>query len=120
MARILFVDDDTDTLQTLGKSVQLGGHQAILAESAAEGLRLACSQHPDLMMIDMRLPDMDGLTLLKHLREAGVTAQIPVIMLSASPEVEVSELSRMAGAQAFLNKPIRLQTLLDTIRQYTK
>jgi CheY-like chemotaxis protein len=118
MARILFVDDDPFTLETLNKSVQIIGHQAILASSGKQGLDMARSHIPDLIMLDMRLPDMDGLTILKNLRLTPSTAPIPVVVLSASPEVDFVEVSQAAGADNILNKPIRLQTLQDVIQRY--
>lgn len=119
MARILFVDDDPYTLETLTKSVQLFGHQAILAKSGKEALDQAISQLPDLIMTDMMLPDMDGVNLLRHLNNDAATVDIPVVILTASPEVDLAEICRAAGAETFLNKPVRLQTLLDVIQRYT-
>ncbi len=119
MARVLFVDDDPYTLETLNKSVEILGHQAILARSGKEALTLAAEQVPDLIITDMMLPDMDGLILLNLLSQDIATAPIPVVMLSASPEIDIAELSEVAGAKAYLNKPIRLQTLLDVIQRFT-
>ncbi len=119
MARILFVDDDPYTLETLTKSVQLFGHYALLAKSGSEALEQASTQSPDLIMTDMMLPDMDGLELLSFLNDDANTAKIPVVMLSASPEIDMAEICQQAGAEAFLNKPVRLQTLIDIIQQYT-
>jgi CheY-like chemotaxis protein len=119
LARILFVDDDPYTLETLTKSVQLFGHQAILAKSGKEALDQAISQLPDLIMTDMMLPDMDGVNLLRHLSNDTATVDIPVVILTASPEVDLAEICRAAGAETFLNKPVRLQTLLDVIQRYT-
>ena len=65
------------------------------------------------------LPDMDGVVLLKRLQEDESTASIPVVILSASPEVDLAELTRLAGADSFLSKPVRLQTLQDVIEHYT-
>jgi CheY-like chemotaxis protein len=118
MARILFVDDDPFTLETLNKSVQIFGHQAILASSGKQGLDMARSQTPDLIMLDMMLPDLDGLTILKNLRHTPSTAPIPVVVLSASPEVDCEEVSKAAGADNVLNKPVRLQALQDVIQRY--
>ncbi len=119
MARILFVDDDPHTLETLTKSVQLFGHQGIHARSGKEALEQAMTQSPDLIMTDMMLPDMDGLELLGQLHKDAVTADIPVVMLSASPEVDLAELCLASGAETFLNKPVRLKTLIDVIQRYT-
>lgn len=119
MARILFVDDDPHMLETLDKSVQLIGHQAIIAKTGKEALELAASQSPDLIMTDMMLPDMDGVKLLEQLRQDSATASIPVVILSASPEPDLAQISKLAGADSYLSKPVRLRILQEVIEQYT-
>ena len=119
MACILFVDDDPMTLETLTKAVTLFGHQALIASNAKQGIVLATKEKPDLIFSDMRLVDMDGLELVKALKELPETASIPVLILSASPVMNAEHKALEVGAQAYLTKPIRLQTLLDIIQEYT-
>ena len=119
MATILFVDDDPFTLETLKKSVLLFGHEAVLASSGGEALTLAATRSPDLILTDMRLPDMDGLTLVKHLQRDATTKNIAVVVLSASAEMDIADLARSAGAKDFLSKPVRLNTLQEVIQRYT-
>jgi len=119
MARLLFVDDDPFTLETLAKAAEVLGHEAILANTAQEALVAAAEQHPDLIFTDMRLPDTDGATLIGWLHRQEITARIPMFVLSASPAEDAVERSTAAGARAYLNKPIRLQTLLDIIQEFT-
>jgi CheY-like chemotaxis protein len=119
MARILFVDDDPLTLETLKRSVELFEHEAILASSGSEAQALVADQPPDLIMTDMNLPDMDGLSLVRQFKDNPRVAQIPVVVLSASPEVDAGDLSLAAGAEEFVTKPIRLQDLQDMINRYT-
>jgi CheY-like chemotaxis protein len=119
MARILFVDDDPLTLETLKRSAELFGHEAILASSGEQAQTLINELLPDLILTDMMLPDMDGLSLVKDLKLIPSVAQIPVVMLSASPEIDASQVAVDAGAEEFLAKPIRLQTLQEVIERYT-
>ncbi len=119
MARILFVDDDPDTLETLTAAVSVLGHQALLAKDGREGLFIAVEQRPDLIFIDMSLTDMNGLELIKDLGRQNTTSHIPTLMLSASPEMDVSEHAIAAGAKAYISKPVRLQSLMDVIQKYT-
>lgn len=119
MARILFVDDDPLTLETLTKAVEVFGHQAFLATTGKEGLAIAGEQSPDLIFTDMSLQDMDGLALVAALKSNQATAAIPVFILSASPVLDAVDLAKAAGAATYLNKPIRLQTLMDIIQEYT-
>jgi CheY-like chemotaxis protein len=118
MACVLFVDDDSTTLEMLGKSVQILGHEALFANSGKEALELAAAGSPDLIMMDMMLPDMEGLVLLGQLKQGPVTAQIPVVILSAGPELDAAKISQAAGASDYLAKPIRLQTLQETIERF--
>lgn len=118
MARILFVDDEADTLETLKRAIEIFGHQALLATSGREAIRLASEQCPDLIIVDMMLPDMDGLAVVGRLRDIASTACIPAVILSAGPELDAAERARAAGAQDYLLKPIHLQTLLDVIAAY--
>jgi CheY-like chemotaxis protein len=119
MARVLFIDDDPMTLETLGKAVEVFGHQSIWATSGQEALNSAGKDTPDIIFLDMNLPDIGGLALIEKLRRVPALSATPLLVLSASPELDAAELARQAGAQAYLNKPIRLQTLLDAIQQYT-
>lgn len=119
MARILYVDDDHITLDILGKATEVLGHQPILAPSSKLALETAQHEHPDLIMLDMMMPDMDGITLLKILRTNEITAHIPVIILSAGAALDDEIRVREAGAEAYLTKPISLVKLAATIDQYT-
>ena len=120
MATILFVDDDPFTLETLKKSVLLFGHEVVLANSGGEALTLAVTRSPDLIMTDVQLSDMDGLTLVKYLQLDAKTKDIAVVVLSASVEMDIAELARSAGAKDFLSKPVRLNTLQEVIQRYTR
>ncbi len=118
MALILFVDDDPMTLALLGKASAIIGHQALLSETGEEALRLAAEKIPDLIFMDMRLYDSDGLDVVRKLRSGKITRKIPVIVLSASQEADSAERSRLAGASTFVRKPIELKKLSDIIQKY--
>jgi CheY-like chemotaxis protein len=115
MAVILFIDDETDTLGMLQKAVELFGHQAILAKTGVEAFARATEASPDLIFIDMQLADLNGLDIIKQLRQNKLTASTPVFVLSAGAELDCAERARGAGAQGYLCKPVRLKTLLDVI-----
>ena len=119
MAKILFVDDDPLTLETLKRSVEIFGHQAVLASTGEQARNLLLEQPPDLIMTDMNLPDTDGLSLVKSLKPLPAAVGIPIIILSASPEVDAGEMSLDAGADEFLSKPVRLDLLQSVIERYT-
>lgn len=119
MANVLFVDDDPITLGILGKAAQLLGHAPILVNSARPAIQIAAEQKPDLIMMDMMMPDMSGLELLDCIRQQPETMHIPVIILSAGSTPEDAHLALEAGAQEYLTKPVSLAALLDTIKKYT-
>ena len=116
MAHILFIDDDPYTLETLSRAAQVIGHEAYVAGSGEEGIRIAAERTPDLIFTDLNLSDMDGLSLIEHLKEMPASAQIPIFILSASPVEDIVNRAQAAGAKAYLNKPVRLQTLMEIIR----
>ncbi len=118
MRRILFVDDDPYTLETLKKAAQVLGHQALLASTGQEALDLAAYQAPDLIFVDISLPDMNGLDIVSRICAQHESELIPVVVLSASPAIDVAKQALSAGAQEYISKPIRLQTLMDMIHQY--
>jgi len=118
MAWILFVDDDPYTLEIYTKAVEIFGHRAMVAATGGEALILMRETKPDLIFLDMRIPDMDGFELLQHLRENTETADIPAVMLSASSHYENEDLALQAGAVAFIQKPIRIDELKALIDKY--
>ena len=86
MARILFVDDDPLTLETYSTIISYFGHDVLLASNGAQALQVAVQDLPDLLVLDMNMPDMHGFDLLRKLRKNPVTANLPAIMVSASPD----------------------------------
>jgi CheY-like chemotaxis protein len=120
MARILFVDDDPMTLDMLSKIISLSGHQALTAVTAGKGLEIAATEQPDIILVDMNMPDMDGLAFLRALHQQPETAKIPALMLSASAELDVEEQVKEAGGQGYLAKPLNITKFLEIIEQNVK
>jgi len=112
---ILIVDDDADLRDALREQLEL--HEefaAVGAATAAEGLRLAKEQRPDLVLLDVDLPDMDGREALKLMRNAAVSS--PVIMLTAAAGDSDTILGLESGANAYVTKPYKFNVLLAYIR----
>jgi CheY-like chemotaxis protein len=118
VARILFVDDDPLTLETYSTIISYFGHDVLLASNGAQALQVAVQDLPDLLVLDMNMPDMHGFDLLRKLRKNPVTAHLPAIMVSASPDA-FADSAIAAGAQEFRSKPVRPDDLLALIEQYT-
>jgi DNA-binding NtrC family response regulator len=114
MANILVVDDELGIRDLLSEILSDEGHSVELAENAAQA-RAAREQHrPDLVLLDIWMPDTDGVTLLKEWRGAGLL-NMPVIMMSGHATIDTAVEATRIGAQAFLEKPITLQKLLGAV-----
>ncbi|MEX1247853.1 MAG: response regulator [Anaerolineales bacterium] len=120
MANILFVDDEPLTRKLLTQAAQILGHRGLTASTVEEALRLANKELPDLIVTDVNLNGRRSLDLIEQLRAAPETRTIPVITLSALDPLEIQAEARARGAVASLEKPVRLQTLLEVIREFTR
>ena len=120
MARILFVDDDTGSLETLSRATEILGHEPVTATSGDQALLLANSQSFDLIFSDIQLQDIDGFQLLQRLQENNDSINVPIFILSASPAIDTVERSLAAGATSYIAKPLRLDTLEEIIAEYCK
>jgi CheY-like chemotaxis protein len=95
------------------------GHRAVVADSYQAALAVLGKTTPDLIFTDMNLTGKNGISLVQEIKGQSSTAGIPVIILSASPEVATVEEAQAAGALAYLNKPVRLNKLQEVIEFYT-
>jgi DNA-binding NtrC family response regulator len=116
MATILVVDDELGIRALLSEILTDEGHTVELAENAAQARSVRESLRPDLVLLDIWMPDVDGITLLK---EWGTSAQLtmPVIMMSGHGTIDTAVEATKYGATAFLEKPITLQKLLRAVEQ---
>lgn len=115
-AKILVIDDDQFTNQLLQISLQKNFH-VITVLKASEGLDLAKSSHMDLILLDWMMPGMDGLSLLRALKENNETMNIPVIFISGKAESETIEKGLAEGARDFITKPFRIEDLIRRIAE---
>ncbi len=117
MGQILFIDDDTDALETYKKAVALGSHQAILASNGDQAWERISNEDIDLIFVDLNLPDISGIELIRNLKDEPHTASIPVVVLSALPQKGLIEKVLNAGAKNFISKPAALNELLSVIEE---
>ena len=115
MARILVIEDNATNLKLASLLLSNAGHTPLCAVDAETGLTLAHAEQPDLILMDIQLPGMDGLTATALLKKDLATAAIPVIALTAMAMKEDREKARMAGCDAYIAKPLRYQELLAAI-----
>ena len=114
MANILVVDDELGIRDLLSEILNDEGHQIELAENAAEARAARNRSKPDLVLLDIWMPDTDGVTLLKEWSAAGLLS-MPVIMMSGHATIDTAVEATKIGAIAFLEKPITLQKLLKAV-----
>jgi len=116
MANILVVDDELGIRDLLSEILNDEGHTVELAENAAQARELRSRIRPDLVLLDIWMPDTDGVTLLKEWSTTGLLT-MPVIMMSGHATIDTAVDAIRIGAQAFLEKPITLQKLLKAVEQ---
>jgi DNA-binding NtrC family response regulator len=114
MARILVVDDEVGIRELLSEILYDEGHTIELAENAAQARAARLRMRPDLVLLDIWMPDTDGVTLLKEWGSQGLL-EMPVIMMSGHATIDTAVEATRIGAIDFLEKPITLQRLLKTI-----
>lgn len=114
---ILIVEDHERNRRLLRDVLQVTGYRTLEAETAEEGLRLALEACPDLILMDIQLPGLDGIAALRHLRADPRTARTPVVAVTASAMAHSRQEITAAGFDACQWKPIRIQELLATVRR---
>src|SRR5687768_14239473 len=114
MANILVVDDELGIRDLLSEILNDEGHNVELAENAAQARGARNRSRPDLVLLDIWMPDTDGVTLLKEWATTGLLS-MPVIMMSGHATIETAVEATKIGAQSFLEKPITMQKLLKAV-----
>ena len=116
-ALILIVEDNEKNMKLARDVLQFNGFRTLEAVTAEQGLTLAAEHHPDLILMDIQLPGMDGVTALKRLREDPATAAIKIIALTAFAMKDDRERFVNAGFDGYVSKPISIRELPGQIRQ---
>ncbi len=112
--KVLVADDEESITELVAFALELEGFQVIQAPDGPEALRLAREEHPDLAMVDVMMPGLDGREVSRRLKEDPATSSIPVLLFSAAPNPDLTE----AKADGFMPKPFDINQLVDTVRRY--
>lgn len=115
--KILVVDDEPHTVKMVESRLKANGFDVITAGSGREGLKKAQEEAPDLILLDILMPEMDGHETLSRLKESAETKNIPVIMFTSKGQVEDVERSSYAGAVDYIIKPFDPIAMLDKIKK---
>ncbi len=116
MARILVIDDDIAIAELIKVNLDLLGHQVTTANDGMKGLALAQQNRPDLIVLDVMMPDLDGFTVCQRLRQNAATAGIPVLMLTALTMIKDKVKGFDSGADDYLPKPFEIPELQVRVR----
>jgi len=114
---VLIVDDDEDQSSLLEYRLQQLGFKTLAARDGSQAVDFARSAHPDLILLDLRLPDIDGLRVCQTITDSPDTCDIPVIIVSAVETPDIVRVSRAAGSQFYVRKPYDPNVLFALIRQ---
>ena len=116
--RILVVEDNDLNLKLVRDVLQFAGYEVMEARSGEQGVELATDDPPDLVLMDLQLPGIDGAEALRRLRATPATAQVPVVALTAFAMKEDRERTVRAGFDGYVAKPLSVRALPDQVRAY--
>jgi two-component system cell cycle response regulator len=114
---ILIIEDDPADRKLAGVVLATGGHAVTARASAEEAIEAIATDRPDLILLDLRLPGMNGLDLLHRLKSQPESRDLPVVTVTAFPELSRKETLTAAGCDAFLVKPLDTRTLARTMTE---
>ena len=115
--RVLVIDDDLPLRGMLAAALRQHGFQVLLAGDGAEGQRAMTIHHPDIVLLDLAMPDVNGWDFLQRLQETGHLGKVPIVVVSAHVRVEPQALLQM-GVAAILPKPFNLNELIQVIDHF--
>jgi len=119
-ARILLAEDNEDIRESIEEYLVALGCQVVVAENGAVALEKAGTWLPDVILMDVQMPVMDGLEATRRLRADPRTQGIPIVAMTAMAQSGDAKRCLAAGANAYLSKPVRLKDLLATVRSYAQ
>ncbi len=118
--RILVVDDEIDLVETLRFSLELEGYEVLVAYNGEEALHLARNENPDLILLDVMLPKMDGYKVCRLLKFDARFRHIPIFMLTAKAQEKDRMIGEQTGADEYMTKPFEMEDLIKKVKEYLK
>ena len=120
MPRILYIEDVPDNAELVRKVLSARGYEVLHAADAESGLQMARDQQPDLILLDLGLPDADGQTLAGWLRREPSLAHTPIVAVTAWPEETAVRMVQVYGCSGYISKPINVARFADQIAKYLR
>jgi CheY-like chemotaxis protein len=116
--RVMLVEDNPMNSRLVEYVLERDDFSVIVMASAEDAIRAAAEDPPDIMLMDIQLPGMDGLEATRQLKKNPVTAKIPIVAITAHAMTGDKERIRAAGCEGYISKPINTRELADTVRKY--
>lgn len=117
---VLVVEDNELNMKLVLALLKIRHCNVLAASDAATGIQLAIEHQPDLILMDIELPDMNGLTATRHIKSHPLTSAVPVISLTGFAMAEDEQKARDAGCDGYISKPINIQSFLQMIEGFTE
>jgi two-component system cell cycle response regulator DivK len=117
MSTILIVEDNEKNMKLVRDILRHRGHETVEAATGEEGVRLAIERRPDLVLMDIQLPDIDGIAALGRIRAERTLDRVPVLAISASVMPDEQQKIVASGFDAFITKPINLKTFHEAVQR---
>ncbi len=119
MTKILIVDDEKDIVETLSFMLKTKGYETITAYDGEEGLKLAKEEHPDLIILDVMMPKINGYKICRLLKYDAKYKNIPIVMVTARSQEGDKLIGEETGADRYITKPFEFSDILDVINELT-
>ena len=119
MSRVLIIEDDDNNMELIAYILEHDGYETIRASTGQEGFELALEQKPAFIILDIQLPDMNGLDVLRKIRGAEEGEEIPVIAMTSYAMAGDRETTLAAGCNGYIEKPIDPERVMSQIREIT-
>ncbi len=120
MATVMVVDDNPTMVEMLSMALNIFGHNALAAYSGEEALERIPEDCPDLVLLDLTMPGIDGYETLRRLRAFPESEELPVYVITAAAELDLEERVLLAGGTGLLRKPIQMETLADLVEAHAR
>lgn len=114
--KILIVDDDSDVRSLMKMRLEIVGYDVVIAQDGMEGLEVAAVEKPDLILLDVMMPRMDGYTFVREIKQREGIKDIPIIILTSRSGMK--DLFEIEGARDYVTKPYEPEDLIKTIRKH--
>ena len=116
--KILIVDDEQDIVETLAFMLKQKGYECIMAYDGEEGLKLAKEEAPDLIILDVMMPKINGYKICRLLKFDSKYKDIPIVMVTARGQAQDIQIGEETGADEYITKPFEFNELFDTVKKY--